>query len=277
MNPSHDTNAPLHVFFKLAFDENLARAFSHACIVRDDAHLHATNAPAGFLQSPRLSSRRNYRATISPQPETPSLGRYLSSPAEYEFSSQKSGMSRWGECTSTIPKASRRNVSPPPRPPRRSSLDSHIEATRKSAYLERSLDSMLSSVDSCSSSSLQSPRKPTRTYLKDNTEDEHNAATCLKDVVIHRYNKDMRVCKYGSIRNKPRRRSSLTNSDALLSMAPPLWSEHNCSTRDPQHDQTHNNLEGILGLALQDCSLIGREVHDAAGSSDGSSQSTYVQ
>jgi hypothetical protein len=248
---------PLCLFFQSAFQEQRENVLNYP-IVRDDARSHAPRTSDSSYESPRrqrdcltLISSRSPRG---PYLAIPSLAPSYSSPVKLKSRSPPTNVSRWGESPDPSPKS--HVLSPPPRRPRRNSLDSYIEATNKSSQRIDSrpatMDSLLVSRDSVSS--LQSPQRPSRRYLKEDAMPGQavSSSMSLKDATLHSYNKNKKNNSLLSP-SMPRRQRSFCKS-AMSLPSPPIWSDSNNDEASPRHFAQLEDLEGILEKALDHCS-----------------------
>jgi hypothetical protein len=246
---------PLHLFFQSNFQEQRENVLNSP-IVRDDAHSHdAPRTNGSSYESPRR--QRDWVTLInskSPQSSyltIPSLDPFHLSSVKSKSKSPPTNVSRWDE--SPDPCTQSPVLSPPPRhPPRRTSLDYGIEATKKSSQRKDSrpttMDSFLASRDSVSS--LQLPRRPSRRYINNTMLGQPVfSSTSLNDAAVHSYHENQRNNSLLSP-SMPRRQGSFPKkAGAMAPPSPPIRSVSNSDEASLRY------MEGILGKALEHCSL----------------------
>jgi hypothetical protein len=269
---------PLPLFFQSAFGEQRENVLNSS-IVRDDARSHASWTIGRSYESPRLQRDClpliNSRSPHGSHLAIPSLDPLYSSPVTSKSASPSYDVSRWDE--SPGPCTMSHAISPPPRPHRRSSLNDHIEATKMSSQRKDSrqatMDSLLTNTGSVSS--LQSPRRPSRWYSKNRKLGQPaSSSTTLKDAALHSYHKNKKDNSL-QIPSMPQRRGSFSKKVSAMALpSPPIWSDSNDAeaSRQPRYVAELQDLEEILGKALEHCSLL--EYSDDDGSSRVTSSSS---
>jgi hypothetical protein len=258
---------PLHLFFQSAFQEKRENVINSP-IVRDDAHSHAPRTNGSSYESQRrqrdcLTLINSRSSPHSSHLTIPSWAPPYPSPAKFKSKSKSSptSVSRWDESQGSCTKS--HVLSPPPCHPRRTSLDCRIEATKKSSQWKdvrpTTMDSLLTGRDSVSS--LQSPQRPSRRYIKEDTMPGQPifSSTSLKDVDVHRYHTKKKNNSLLSP-SMPRRQGSFSKKKAgtMALPSPPIWSYSNHDEASPRHVAQFKDLEGILGKALEHCSAFSK-------------------
>jgi hypothetical protein len=255
---------PLHLFFQSAFEEQRDNVLNSP-IVRDDAHSHAPRTNGSSYESPRRQrdclTLINSRSPHSSHLTMPSLAPSYPSPVRSQSRSSPTSVLQWDESPGSCTKS--HVLSPPPHHPRTTSLDSRIEATKKSSQRRDSrpaiMDYFLASRDSVSS--LQLPRRPSRRYIKEDTMSgqpvSSSTSPALKDVDLHRYHKHKKKNNSLLSPSMPRRQGSFSKKAGAMALpSPPIWSDSNNKEATRRRAAKFKDLERMLGKALEHCSSL---------------------